>query len=143
MRPPLRRTHRHTIISALLIALFVRALIPVGFMPATDRPFSFQICPDVFPAQLVQNAHAEHAAHHKHGGGAGSEPEQGSPHEHSFSKSEHCVFAAAAGVGPLAFALTFFAPDSDLDSPEFFYASPVLQQQRHRIQQPRGPPQLS
>jgi hypothetical protein len=140
MRPPLR-THRHTIIGALLIALFVRALIPVGFMPDTDRPFSFQICPDGFPAQLLRNAQDEHAAHHEHGGGG--EQEQGSPHEHSFSKSQHCVFAAAAGVGPLAFALILFAPTASLDAPEFLDVLPALQPQRHRIQQPRGPPQLS
>jgi hypothetical protein len=41
------------VISALLVALVVRALIPAGFMPAADRPFSFQICPDGFPAALL------------------------------------------------------------------------------------------
>jgi hypothetical protein len=111
-------------------------------MPATDRPFSFQICPVGFPAELLRNAHSEHAAHHGHSDDRGGE-HQGSSHEHSFANSEHCVFAAAAGAGPLAFALTFFAPDPISDSPEFFYVSPRLQPQRHRIQQPRGPPQLS
>jgi hypothetical protein len=44
------------VISTLLVALLVRALIPAGFMPATDRPFSFQICPDGFPAALWSDA---------------------------------------------------------------------------------------
>jgi hypothetical protein len=49
------------VISTLLVALVVRALIPAGFMPATDRPFSFQICPDGFPAQLLQDLAASAA----------------------------------------------------------------------------------
>jgi hypothetical protein len=53
MRRALRPKQRLWIISALLLALVVRALIPAGFMPATDRPFSFEICPDGFPAALL------------------------------------------------------------------------------------------
>lgn len=53
MRRVLSPNQRRWVIGTLLIALIVRALIPVGFMPATDRPFSFQICPDGFPAALL------------------------------------------------------------------------------------------
>ena len=49
-------TQRLWVISALLVALVVRALIPAGFMPATDRPLSFQVCPDGFPAGLLGDA---------------------------------------------------------------------------------------
>ena len=66
------------VISTLLIALVVRALIPAGFMPATDRPFSFQVCPDGFPAELLSDAGkalpsggdsaAKPAGHHHHDG---------------------------------------------------------------------------
>jgi hypothetical protein len=66
------------VISTLLIALVVRALIPAGFMPATDRPFSFQVCPDGFPAELLGDARkalppgedgaAEPAGHPHHDG---------------------------------------------------------------------------
>ncbi|MEJ0038389.1 MAG: hypothetical protein WDO68_20310 [Gammaproteobacteria bacterium] len=56
------------VISTLLVALLVRALIPAGFMPATDRPFSFQVCPDGFPAALLAEAAVPaafaHASHH-------------------------------------------------------------------------------
>jgi hypothetical protein len=72
---------RSWLISVLLVALFVRALIPMGFMPAMDRPFSFQICPDGFPAHMLKRAmgvpasgfagngtpaidHSAHPAHH-------------------------------------------------------------------------------
>src|SRR5690349_21541548 len=61
------------VISALLVALVVRALIPAGFMPATDRPLSFQICPDGFPAALLGDAT---------GISAGHEPEPATHHHH-------------------------------------------------------------
>jgi hypothetical protein len=141
------------LLGALLVALIIRSLIPAGFMPATDRPFSFQICPDGYPAHLLRSAadgtHAEHHRHHPasdagdsdtgNSGGAGGEN-----HRHSSAGSEHCVFAAAAGAGPLAWApVAFFAPAVALEAPEFFYASPTLPPLSFRVQQPRGPPALS
>jgi len=138
MRRLISLNQRHWLISTLLIALFVRALIPAGFMPATDRPLSFQICPDGFPAQRLRTAALDpHAAHHHHDGHSGG------THNHSSASSEHCVFAAAAGAGPLAFAPAFSAAAIGLETPEFFYASPTVESQRFRIQQPRGPPTLS
>lgn len=84
MRRVLTPQQRLWVISTLLIALVVRALIPAGFMPATDRPFSFQVCPDGFPAELLSHAGKalpasggsaaadagamEHAGHHHHDG---------------------------------------------------------------------------
>jgi len=56
MRRALSPNQRLWVISVLLVALVARALIPAGFMPATDRPLSFQICPDGFPAALLQEA---------------------------------------------------------------------------------------
>jgi hypothetical protein len=58
MRRVLRTKQRLWVISALLVALLVRALIPAGFMPASDRPFSFQVCPDGFPAALLSEGAA-------------------------------------------------------------------------------------
>jgi hypothetical protein len=58
MRRVLTPKQRLWVISTLLVALVVRALIPAGFMPATDRPFSFQVCPDGFPAALLGDASA-------------------------------------------------------------------------------------
>lgn len=55
MRRVLSARQRLWVISTVLIALLVRALIPAGFMPATDRPFSFQVCPDGFPAALLKD----------------------------------------------------------------------------------------
>ena len=72
MRRVLRPKQRLWVISALLVAVVVRALIPAGFMPATDRPFSFQVCPDGFPAALLSDAAAGAAVHDD--GGASQEP---------------------------------------------------------------------
>ncbi len=137
MRRLFSQDQRRWLISALLIALVVRALIPAGFMPATDRPFSFQICPDGYPAHLLKAAHDPHAAHQHHDDGAGD------THNHSSASFEHCVFAAAAGAGPFAFVPTLSAVAVSVGAPEFFLASASVESQRHRIQQPRGPPALS
>ena len=147
MRRVLRPHQRLWVISTLLIALLVRALIPAGFMPATDRPFSFQICPDGFPAALLQEGAAMPASmheghHHHHDSGALSQHE--SPlHNHGVASGEHCVFAAAAGVFALAFAATLSAPATTIRAPEVEYLPPSFETLRFRLPQPRGPPALS
>ena len=128
----LSRIQRQWIISVLLVTVVVRALIPAGFMPAAD--FTYQICPDGFPAQLL---HDEHAAHHSHHHG-----EQGS-HEHGAARAEHCVFAAAAGAAPAPHtALLLTSVETEATS--HLYLPPVLPAlTRYRAQQPRAPPVLS
>ncbi len=120
MRTAVGRQQRQWIISALLIALFVRALIPAGFMPAMDRPLSFQICPDGYPAQLlhkdVADAHAhhhpdasgEHAAHAGHDA-ASTLGESATHSHHGIASGEHCVFAAVAAVGAFTFNSAFLS----------------------------------
>ncbi len=136
----LHANDRRWLIGVLLVTLLVRALIPAGFMPATDRPLSFQICPDGFPAALLGSAQDPHAHHHLHhnGGEAG-----GAPHNHGSASAEHCVFAAAAAAGAVAFAPTFSAPAVNLGAPQSPYVSPTIESRRYRVQQPRGPPALS
>jgi hypothetical protein len=140
---------RRWLLGALLVGLLVRSLIPAGFMPATDRPFSFQICPDGFPAHLLKSeaggVHAEH--HHNHQDpnadpGAGTDG-GGESHRHSSAGSNHCPFSAGAAAGPLAWAAAFLAVDVAPEAPQFFYVSPTLQPLSFRVQQPRGPPALS
>jgi hypothetical protein len=89
--------------SILLVAFASRALIPPGFMPASDRPFSVEICWEAFPADVLALGEPRHAdsmgvhsvqpdapagAHHHH---------SGSP-----SHSEHCVFGTACSTGPIS-----------------------------------------
>ena len=66
----------------MLLAFALRALIPPGFMPASDRPFTVEICPEGFPAELLMMG----GHHHHHGG----------PQSHT----EHCVFGTACASAP-------------------------------------------
>ena len=139
----LSRNSRQWLISALLLALVTRALIPAGFMPATDRPLSFQICPDGFPAQLLASSQDPHAHHHHLGAGTGAEEPSSTHHQHSAAGNEHCVFAAAAAAGPLAFAPTF-AAEAAIALPLRATILPSRTESlRFRVPQPRGPPALS
>lgn len=84
MRLSLRKRNSRTLIASLMLVAFAsRALIPLGFMPASDRPFSLEICWEGLPAALLA-----HGAHHHHSGGA--------PH------NEHCVFGSACSAGPVS-----------------------------------------
>src|SRR5687767_4511878 len=93
MRPSFfnRRT-RYPLFSVLLLAVALRALVPVGYMPSAERPFTLQLCPDSFPVHLLAPAHHSHIA----------SDEQRSPpatedgaHRHSSGLPEHCLFGAA------------------------------------------------
>jgi hypothetical protein len=96
MRPRLfTRSTRELIASILLVALVFRGLVPAGFMPASDRPFSIEICHDGFPTQLLSH--------------------NGSKHPGSPSHFEHCVFGSGSTAAPtphvapvLSVALTRF-----------------------------------
>jgi hypothetical protein len=46
---PSRRAARPRLLLLLLLAVGLRVLVPVGFMPATDGTLSVMICPDGFP----------------------------------------------------------------------------------------------
>jgi hypothetical protein len=73
---------RKLIAGVMLLAFAVRALVPQGFMPSSERPFTVEICPEGFPAEvLMLGGH-----HHHHGG----------PH----SQTDHCVFGTACASGP-------------------------------------------
>jgi hypothetical protein len=163
-----RVTHPHRlrwIVGALLLALVVRALIPAGFMPAAN--FSFQICPDDFPAHMLRVAGADtyghasehagqtsdepaaHAGHHHQHSESGAHHDDAGPqddgtlHRHAAAGMEHCAFAAAVGPGFLAWAPTFSSPATAAQAPEFVYVVPTFKPLRFRVQQPRGPPALS
>jgi hypothetical protein len=134
----LKRIHRQWLISLLLIAVAVRALIPAGFMPSADRPFTLQICPDGLPSQFLQSAHH----HHAQDDGGSQNPEKGS-HEHGAARAEHCVFAAAAGVAPAPQITMLLAPVETRAALAFTPATRTPELTRHRVQQPRAPPTRS
>lgn len=122
------------------MAMAVRALIPAGFMPSADRPFTLEICPDGFPAQLL-SSHASHTMH----AGMAMHGDDAAKHDGSdrAARAEHCVFAAVASVAPpppLAVLLTPLL--SEAAPPADSYRS-LIELTRYRVQQPRGPPALS
>lgn len=105
--------------SIMLVAFALRALIPPGFMPASDRAFSFEICPEGFPADLLANGgpagassmDMDSAPAGSIGDAMRSEPvgistSHGAPlqgaHTHHGNPwhSEHCVFGSACSAGP-------------------------------------------
>jgi hypothetical protein len=132
----LNRIQQQWVISLLLVALGVRALIPVGFMPSADQPFTLQICPDGFPAQLLQSSIHEHAVHHAEGS-------ENAPDEHGAARAEHCVFAAAATVGPAPQVALLLVPVETQPAPQLHPTLYIPEPARHRVQQPRAPPALS
>lgn len=97
--------------SILLVAFAARALIPPGFMPATDRPFSIEICWDDFPARMLARGQSTdvdsmqgHSMPQDSMGMEGkSSPADSAAQHHSghFSHTEHCVFGTACGAGPV------------------------------------------
>jgi hypothetical protein len=58
---PSRRTARPRLLLLILLAVGLRVLIPVGFMPATDGTLSVMVCPDGFPPtpQQHQQGHGD------------------------------------------------------------------------------------
>jgi hypothetical protein len=73
------KSTRTLVVSLMLAAFAVRALIPAGFMPAPSMPLTLEICPEGFPTQLLG-----HAGHHHHGG---------------HGQSDHCSFGGTS-TGP-------------------------------------------
>lgn len=136
--------------SVLLVTFALRGLIPAGYMPSSDRPFTLEICPEGFPADLLERGRLlaqqhEQGLAHEHGlhdeKGA-QDPGQG-PHQHGSVQSQHCVFSAPPAAGPAAHAplvAAFFEGQPAL-LPD--YSIPILKARRFRIQQPRAPPALS
>lgn len=114
---PRKRNGRTLIAGILLVAFALRALIPPGFMPAADRPFSFDICWEGFPADMLAHGGPPHTDSMDMGSmdmgsmdmHAMSEPTTshraplaGAHRHHSGSPAhpEHCVFGTACSAGP-------------------------------------------
>jgi Protein of unknown function (DUF2946) len=124
----LHRKRRELIVSVLLLALTLRALVPAGFMPAADHGFSLEICPDGFPAQLLH-----YDMHHEHGAG-------GAAHHHGSSRPEHCVFAAVAGAATAASTLVVLVALESTLTPLLDTTRSARRTERFHIRQPRAPP---
>jgi hypothetical protein len=138
------RSRRKLLASTLLVAFAARALIPAGFMPGPDRPFAIEICPEGFPAEMLEHGEPQHTDSM----GLGSmdmdsmSPESVPAHHHSGSPShsEHCVFGTACSAGPT----THSALPTGLSSapPLLAVACDSIAVAVHlvRLPQPRAPP---
>jgi hypothetical protein len=156
---PGKRNRQTLMASILLVAFASRVLIPPGFMPASDRPFSIEICWEGLPADVlahVEPAHADsadsmaadsiHDSMHRDRDPAGDSmshrgPQQGPHHHHgSPSQSEHCVFGTACGAGPIP----HLPLPSDFSSAQQLravaFASIAVAARVVHLPQPRAPP---
>jgi hypothetical protein len=109
---PRKRLRRTLLASIMLVAFASRALIPPGFMPASDRPFSMEICWEGYPAALLAHGEPANAAPTELDAmgmdsmgmdSTSHEAPRKAHHHHSGSPSgtEHCVFGTACSAGPI------------------------------------------
>lgn len=116
-----KRCRRTLMASIMLIAFVSRALIPPGFMPASGRPFSIEICPDGLPAGMLAQAGVHH-------------------HSGSSSHGDHCVFGSGCSAGPVP----HLPLPSDFSSTQQLragvFASIALPVRVVHLPQPRAPP---
>ena len=117
------RRRRELITSILLVAVVFHALIPVGFMPASGKPFSLKICGADFPAPSPP----------------GTDRHPGHP-----PRVEHCAFGSAPPAGPAMAVAKILPTPVTAGEPILLLAEPL---RTHvalvRVQQPRGPPRLA
>src|ERR1700712_2317533 len=125
------RQHRW-LASLLVLALALRALIPVGVMPGGNGQLALQICPEGFPAALL------HTSGHHHHDSRYPTPAPG--HDHKSWMQGHCPFGAAAGAPAVCQSL---AVTVDLKAaapvPDTETVAAVLDF-RFLVAQPRAPP---
>jgi len=124
-----RHVRRRWLLLALLPALALRLLIPAGYMPADAAPLSLQICPEGFPAALLQ-----HAGHHHHHAGGGAHGAGG------HAGGAHCVFAGAGAGGPIAYQTAQVVRPAAEPLAPAAYRAPVLPVRLVHLPEARGPP---
>lgn len=89
---------RRRLVVAVLLALALRALIPIGFMPAGDGTLSLMICPGGFPPALLPQQKTM-----QDDMGMPMPPQQEQPQHHSgqgVMDDGFCVFTTGFGAAP-------------------------------------------
>lgn len=139
---PRRRTKRTLVAGIMLAGFAVRALIPPGYMPGGERPFSIEICWEGLPPSVlayIRQAQSGSMPASRHGPLEGVHHHSGSP-----SPSDHCVFGSACSAGPISHLpqANAISPARKLRAIEF--ASIAESIRLVHLPQPRAPPaQLS
>ncbi len=116
------RRRRLPIISALLLALVARAVVPVGFMPAADGSAQMTLCPDgmLMPSDAGNNAAAGMPGSGLH--------------------TDHCPYGAAPFAAPIAEFPITPALAAAINLPDFAPSAWVPSNRTLRSHQPRAPP---
>jgi hypothetical protein len=126
------------LVKIVLAAFTLRALIPVGFMPSLEHPFTLSICPEGFPIELLPAN--DHAVHHAHAAGdpANVGANGSSPHDHGLY--HHCSFATAAAAPRFADLPSLAIPFERGEPIGIEYPSRSLGTPHFLLAQPRAPP---
>jgi len=120
MRKRVFHSRRELFGALLLAALLFRAYVPVGFMPASGKPFLLEMCPATYQMPSL--------AHHGHHDSA--------THAHF----ENCPFGSAPAAGPIA-GIIAFDPPAPIVSASLHSFEPLrLGARLDRDHPPRGPP---
>jgi hypothetical protein len=119
-RPSFKRCHDRLTAAALYIALLCQAMIPAGFMPASDGSI-LQVCHSGLPEQAAPDA-----ADHSHG------------HVHV-----DCPFGALPGAGPVLQIALFPPLMSAAPQVAALHEQTPPFTRPERAHPPRGPPSLA
>jgi hypothetical protein len=115
------RRRREILTSILLVTLVLRALIPVGFMPASGEGFSLTLCRAAFSAPSAPQDTGRHPGNPLH--------------------VEHCAFGNAPAAGPAMEVARVLPGAVTAAEPILFLYEPLhINVGLVRVQQPRGPP---
>lgn len=97
-----RRRSRTRLVPAILLALALRALIPIGFMPAGDGTLSLMICPGGFPLVLLPHEKTMPD-------GMGMPMPSPQQHGHGVMDDGYCVFTTGFSLAPPQLLVAVFA----------------------------------
>lgn len=90
-----KRKSRTRLLPVILLVFALRALIPIGFMPASDGTLSLMICPGGLPPALLpeEKTNAD---------GMGMPMPQPHPHGHGLMEDGFCAFTTGFSPAPPA-----------------------------------------
>jgi hypothetical protein len=138
---------QHALTGILLGLLLLRAYVPVGFMPASGKPFLLQLCPAAAPVSMDPGMHMDMGM--QMGAGmsmdphAGADPAASMHHSGSHGHFDNCPFGSAPAAGPVSHFVVF-QPAGDIAHRTLAVIQSWRPGQRtRRANQPRGPPLLS
>jgi hypothetical protein len=125
-----RQISRSLLSSLLLGLLLMRAYVPVGFMPASGKPFQVELCSAALSMDMPGMPGMPGMDHHHH-------------HSGSRSNFSTCPFGSAPAAGPISHVISF-SPAGPIKTEVFGAFTPLLPRATlERAHQPRGPPTLS